>query len=293
MRHLTILVLVFAAACGTIVSEPTGDDDDVPGDDDPGDDDPGTPDRCDRTRPFGQPFGLDTFNTNTSGQSPTLSLTQDELVAVVSENGQLLAARRSVITDEFPQPSGEVFAQINNGTTFFNAPAITADGLHAYFLADGLLFHAERSDLDSEFTALAQITIASSNAAPFGFTISADGQTVYAVDDSDGLLRSASASDAITFDTIRVDSAMAMVDPVLDPSQLRLYYTTGNDILVSTRASVDEPFMSGQPLTDINTTDFLEEPMFVSADDCSIVFKSDRPGHAGNGNMWQANRPFN
>jgi hypothetical protein len=279
MRHLTALILSLTA-CGSVVrapgTEPEVDggsaDSDAPGA--PAVDAPGTTARCDRTRPFGVPTRLDVFDPLRL-PGPSLTLSGDELAAVVSEGGELRLGLRPDLASEFPTPTTELFANVNVGIALA-APTITADALHVYYLGEeGFLEHAGRPDLTAPFVPDGRILVGNQNVIPGAFQIAADGQTIYFIDLNDSLLHAATAVDPITFNARRVETTMPITTMALAPDERTLYYSGGVEVLVSTRTTLDRLFEPGVAQAEV-TGGTRNVPLVVTADDCELYFASDR-----------------
>ena len=285
MRHL-VASIPLLVACGSVVAPPRPGGEPPPP---PGGQPPSTA-RCNPNTAFGTPTGRDFATSSTGGATPALSLSGDELEAVIANSGQLLSARRPALTIDFDAVDPAPFADFNVDA-FNEAASLTGDALHLYFLSpDGFVFHATRSDRDAAWRFGGQVFVDGAPLLPGRFAIASDGQTLYWVDANDGQLRSALGTDDVTFDGTVIASTEPVSTVVLDASETVLYHATGGDILVSTRASVDEAFGPGSPLAELNTGAF-EAPLAVSLDDCVLYFQSDRPGHLGLGDVWKASRP--
>lgn len=288
-RYLTASLL-FLVACGSVVrpvpgdEPPPGDDDELP----PDDDEPPPAGRCNPTGAFQAPTGRDFATVSTGGATGTFSLTTNELLAVVTGGNGLLTARRDSLAEDFDAVDDSLFAEQNNGN-FNEGPSLTGDGLHVYYLSEGFVFHATRVDNDSPFTNTAQVFVDGVSLLPAGFQVAADGGTLYWVDPQDAMLRSAFFVDDVTFESTTVASTSTIARPVIDATELVLYHAAGGEILVSTRATADEPFGDGVPLTDLNS-DAFEAPLAISSDNCVLYFQSDRPGHDGLGDVWKSTR---
>jgi Tol biopolymer transport system component len=91
-------------------------------------------------------------------------------------------------------------------------------------------------------------------------------------------------------------AGVAERSPVLSADGLRLYFASNrptgsgpDDIYVATRASVGGRFGQPVPVTELNTSS-RERPNWISPDDCSLYFASDRPGTNGGMDLWRAER---
>jgi len=289
MANLTPFVLLLAA-CGSVTS--SGNDPDA-GSGSSGEPSGDAPDpasgRCDPARPFGAPTVLGQFNTTPGFRSLTLALTADELTAVDSERGELRASRRPDLDSDFSLPGAELFDQVNVGIAL-ESPSITGDGLHLYFSGEeGFLLSAARPDVTSSFGAAQSVIVQGQRLLPSTARIASDGKTLYWMDLNGGKLNAAGAIDSVTFGAAQIASTMDVADPVLAADELRLYYSSGGEILVATRATVQNVFEPGAPLLDVNTSG-REAPLFITADDCELYLQNDLAGPAGSGDVLHVRR---
>jgi len=83
-----------------------------------------------------------------------------------------------------------------------------------------------------------------------------------------------------------------MIGPALSADALTLLYVDGTsfDIYVATRPDRDSPFSNGSPLPGINTPG-VEVTPFLTSDDLTLIFGSDRPGSVGLSDLMIATRP--
>jgi hypothetical protein len=83
--------------------------------------------------------------------------------------------------------------------------------------------------------------------------------------------------------------------PVVSSDGLRLYFASdrvgsmGYDIYLSSRARKVEPFGAPAPIAELNTP-ALEQPDWISPDECTLYFRSNRPGGMGGRDVWRATR---
>jgi hypothetical protein len=296
-RSPLLAALALAGACGNVRNNTP----DAPA----GGDAPGPAGRCDPAKPFGAPVLVE--NVNSSNDELGFTVTRDELTGFVGRIAQppvssatILVAQRSSMTASFTAPAGALTASLNNAPGEEAAPSSTADGLILYFhrQAGGTvsIFTAGRVDAQSTFSAGAAVTVDGAlltNAIlP---TISADGQTLYYVDFADAARVYAATRGAAptAFTGRRVVSAIGVgSQPILSADERTMYYAqvNGVDVFVSTRASTTQPFGTGVPVGDVNST-MDDQPVALSHDNCVLYISSARSGGLGGRDIWQATRP--
>ncbi len=245
--------------------------------------------RCDPNQPFGTLTRLDVFNPLRQ-PSPRLTLSGDELTVVVTEQGELRSSRRPDRDADFPQPTNQPFANLNQGIAL-DLPSITSDALDVYLTGDeGFLSHASRPDLDSLFANGAFVKVNGRTQIPGGLQISSDRQTLFRIDLNDNKLHAATQVDSATFTADAVISTMTLAQPVISADGLRLYYVSGNQIFATTRTTLQRQFEPGTAVAEVNADSTRAAPLAVTADDCELYFSSDRSGPAGKTDVWRARR---
>lgn len=135
------------------------------------------------------------------------------------------------------------------------APFLAADGRTLYFAArignDEQIFSATRSVVGTEFTAPAEVQSLNSPALDGAPWLSADGLRVYFFSDRGG--------------------------------------ATGRDLWFASRAEASSEFGASVSLENVSSdaSDFLP---WLSTDELTVIFVSDRPGGVGNADLWLASR---
>jgi hypothetical protein len=195
-------------------------------------------------------------------------------------------------------------------------PDISADGLTIYLVALvpptlGLtdLWYATRPDLASPFDPPVHLAEISSEAEDRGPNISTDGLTIYFNSDREGgqgsydIWRATRPDLGSPFgepenvEELNLDAWDGV--PHLTADGLTIYFASNRiwigsmgalDIWVATRPDLDSPFGSPRNVVELNSTGTDASPS-LTADGLTIYFHSDRPGGAGDMDLWVATRP--
>jgi hypothetical protein len=269
---------------------------------------------CDPTQPFGSPAPLADFNT--ASDDDGVSLSDDLLTAYLSSDRpggsggyDLWVATRGAIGDHFsaPYPVGAV-----NTADDERQPVIGHDGLRLYFMTNHAtsgtydVVAAARNNLIATFASPAPIPGLNGTTNDTGPWISVDGTAItFASDRPGGLggsdiyvaaLGAAGASSIV--DYAAVNSAADDAAPVLSRDGLAIYFSSkragsgarGNDdIWVATRAVATDGFGTPTNVSELNSA-AADGPRWLSADNCTLYFTSDRTGGLGGYDLYQATR---
>jgi hypothetical protein len=269
---------------------------------------------CDPTQPFGVPTPLADFNTASDDDGVYLS--DDLLTAYLSSNRpggsggyDLWVATRGATGDHFstPYPVGAV-----NTADDERQPVISHDGLRLYFMTDHAtsgaydVVAAARNNLIATFAVPAPVPGLNGTTNDTGPWISLDGTAIYFASDRPGglggndvyvaTLGAAGASGIV--DVTAVNSTADDAAPVLSRDGLTIYFSSkrtgggarGNDdIWVARRAVATDGFGTPTNLTELNST-AADGPRWLSTDNCTLYFTSDRAGGVGGYDLYQATR---
>lgn len=78
-------------------------------------------------------------------------------------------------------------------------------------------------------------------------------------------------------------------NPWLEPDGLRMWFDRGSDVHTATRATMSSPWVDQGPVAAFSGPDF-EDALELSPDLLTAYFGSDRPGGAGDVDLWYATR---
>ena len=264
------------------------------------------PGPCDPTAAFTIIEPIAELNGATDDEAPRL--TPDELVMYLTRRTgqgqpfQIYTAKRGSRDAAFGMPVTILLLANASGATI--APDQTA----LYYGSDrggadanAHLYMARPPFSAATSVALAELnSVGSDDYAPF---VSADDAELYFVSD-----RPSGADDDNIYVAPRVDgrltqpSAVAAVNssaaersPVLSADGLRLYFGSTRakandfDVYVARRSERHGTFEEPSPVGELNTSSF-ELPDWISPDECTLYFRSDRPGGSGGRDIWRARR---
>jgi hypothetical protein len=260
---------------------------------------------CDPTAAFTIIEPIAELNGATDDEAPRL--TPDELVMYITRRTgqgqpfQIYTTKRASRDAEFGMPMPILL--LANASGAMIAPDQTA-----------LYYGSDRGGADpnahlymarppfSAATSVALAEVNSTNTDDFAPYVSADDTELYFVSD-----RPSGADENIYVapriaGTFTQPSALAAVNsgaaersPVLSADGLRLYFGSTRarandyDIYVARRGERHGTFEEPSPVTELTTTS-LELPDWISPDDCTLYFRTDRPGGPGGRDIWRARR---
>ena len=191
-------------------------------------------------------------------------------------------------------------------------PHLRDGGLTLFFasnrpggLGEADSYRATRADLNVPFTAAV-------NNDDLGLNSSAsDTKVVFAEDGLEVFLASGRAPSVggsdlwratrtdlsapfTNFENTALSTASDEYDPFLSPDGLRLYYASSIDgdldLFVAARPTLADPFTAGTLIVEL-ATDGTDSHPALSDDERVILFESNRPGGAGDSDIWIATRP--
>jgi hypothetical protein len=304
MRSLWVWVLV---GCGKVSSNPDAMGIDAPHVDAASD---GTAAACDPAKPFGSIVELSSVSTTVEDSAASLSA--DELTMYLSSRtvggpSQIFVATRPDVTSTFSTPTA--LAQVNIGDSF--TPSVTADGLTMYLISNGTgsvgghdVFVSTRANTVAAFGAPSDVgNINSTDDNEYSVTVTGDGADLYFQSSRSGLphvyhsTRSGSGFATPAIVTEIEDNTVGETKVAVRADGLELYFAStrvggagAEDIWVARRSSRTAPFGTPTNVTELNSAQ-LDEPSWVSADGCRILFASSRPGGKGDRDIWMATRP--
>ncbi len=266
---------------------------------------------CDRTHPFGKPVlvqGVDT-SIDQNGGTPSA-----DGLALFFEQGStfdgfdLFTATRSAIDQPFgnvtplsslntPHADGDPFLAPDQTTLLFVRQSGVQQPLQ--------IFQATRTSPSAPFGAASPVPNVSSSGGEGTPTMTADGLLLcFASGRAGGLgqrdvwcaLRGSDGQFATPTNATELNSAIDESGVALSPDGLVIYVgsnrsgTHGDrDVWRAERASRDVPFGPLVNVDAVNTPSW-EQPVWISADDCTLYLDSSRPGGAGGGDIYVATR---
>jgi Tol biopolymer transport system component len=209
--------------------------------------------RGSRDAAFGMPMPL-LLLANASGA--TIASDQTALYYGSDRGGADANAHLYMARPPFSAASSIALTEVNSMGADDYAPFVSADDAELYFVSD----------------------------RPSG----ADDDNIYVALRVDGRLTQPSA-------VAEVNSSAAERSPVLSADGLRLYFGSARakandfDLYVARRSERHGTFEEPSPIDELNTASF-ELPDWISPDDCTLYFRTDRPGGSGGRDIWRARR---
>ena len=261
--------------------------------------------RCDPTAAFTEIEAVAELNGATDDEGPRL--TPDELVMYLTRRVgqgqpfQIYVTKRASRDAEFGTAMS--IPLLANASGAMIAPDQTA----LYYSSDrgsadpnAHIYMARSPFSASTSTALTEVNSASSDDyAPY---VSADDSELYFVSDrpsgiDDDIYVAPWIDGRFTQPSpvTEVNSAAAERSPVLSADGLRLYFGSTRakandyDVYVARRSERHGKFEQPTPVGELNTGSF-ELPDWISPDECTLYFRTDRPGGPGGRDIWRARR---
>jgi hypothetical protein len=208
-----------------------------------------------------------------------------------------------------PEPVSELNSEGFEGELF-----ISRDGRQAYFgsTRDGRwkVFEATRTDITSPFQNVRELVELNGTVSDTRLITSGDGLTGYLATNriggpglSDIWVGTRASTDvpfeSASFAPMAISTPFQDYDMWLSVDELRLYFVVttvladggiDQDVVMSTRATVADPFGSAQPVGGINTPSNEDNPA-LSPDELFIVFSTNRAvAQGGSHDIWYARR---
>ena len=265
--------------------------------------------RCDPTGPFTFVENVSELNDEYAADSARLSA--DQLKVYFSyvredtgEPFEVHFAERMLATEPFSRPSKMPLIPSASG------PTVSANGTLMVYVVDegneGPNLYVARPPFNEETSE--RLEVVRSKDWEYVPYLSYDERELYFVRrPSDGELNSTDSELWIaprsgdTFGApVAIDelnrASVADRSPVLSADGLRLYFASNrptgsgpDDIYMATRPRVGGRFDQPVPVSELNTSS-RERPNWISPDDCTLYFASDRLGTNGGTDVWRAER---
>jgi hypothetical protein len=232
---------------------------------------------------------------NSAADEVFLRLSADELTAYFSRLGaagptSAFIATRASVTSPFNSPAPLTIT--GNAGAEVTSPTVTADGLTLYFISNrtgtagaGDIWKATRASTTANFADIVSVSELNSTADEMDVFVLPDGNTIYFSTARNGgvytIFRAEKSGANFDAPVQVLSNGSAFLDRVAVTSdELQLFYQAGNDVQVSKRTSITEPFAAGTPITALNSPN-ADNPTWVSADGCRLYFQTNRSGGSG------------
>ncbi len=251
--------------------------------------------RCNPSSVFGQIAPI-SGSVNTSAPEESARLSSDELAIVFARrvsttdagvaNDDLFIAWRA--SSSSPFGNVQPLTALNSPVGEYD-PFLMPDGLTIYFSSNRpagtteQIYVATRPTTADAFGApqvLSSLDVATLTAEPFFLP---DQKTIFFADISTGRPYTATLQQGTTFSApVAVQGAptSGVWLPVVSGDGLTMLlgkWGTSDDIVVTKRATIADPFGAVSPVAELNTTSN-DDPTWLSADGCVVLFQSNRLG---------------
>jgi hypothetical protein len=248
--------------------------------------------------PFSDPIEVVQLRSPQGYLSDDPSLRRDQLELYFNSNRpdglgahDIWYSTRASVSDPWGVPVLATFNTIDND----NSPRLHIEGLELYFAyATGStfnLYRITRQDLTAPWGMRAAIPELNSPPADYEASMTTDRLRVFFGSDRGGSADIWMAERATPMDlwspptpVTELNTVDYIEDAPFSQDGLTLYFSTNRpgsfgrtDLWVATRTSLDEPFGTPEPLDEINSIDYEEDP-WVSEDGSTLYFASARNG---------------
>jgi hypothetical protein len=227
---------------------------------------------------------------NSAGNETFLRLSNDELTAYFARQNPdevVQVATRPSTTAPFSAPAPLPIT--GNGTLETTSPTVTADGLTMYFTSSRTgtlgardIWRATRTVTTTNFGTITRDDELSSVSAENDVFVLPDHSAIYfSSNRGDAIYRIYRAErQGATFappEAVLAEAPASVSRVVVAPDELTLFYSTGADLRLSTRASTTVSWLPGADIMAIDSTsnDF---PYWISPDLCRLYYGSNRSG---------------
>ncbi len=283
---------------------------------------------CDTSAAFGAPVLVteldgpaDDIGARLSADGLTVYFTSNRALGDAATQGPpvtfgtsvtIYRATRTAVDQPFGAPALATDLDVGDSTGF---ASLTTDGLTAYFAAqwDGgaaRLLSATRATTTDPFGGATAIPGIAGNLSDNQPYVLGDGSALYFVSartidagfSGIHLFRSGIDAGAVGAPELVLartnDAGLAIVvfSPVVSADELTLYFGSpgpgfgSHDVWRATRASTSDPFSNPAPVAELDSTSD-DMPSYLTPDGCAIYLFSDRPGGAGQWDIYRASKP--
>jgi hypothetical protein len=259
--------------------------------------------RCDPKKAYGDPQPMPGAINTADGGELNISLTDDELIAVIERDQDIYYASRTSKDLPFPAPTFDNVVQISVPGQYEGSPSISGDGKNLYFVrvptstGNPTLFVAHRNAIADSFETPVAVKVDGSeqtgvevvrinrSGSRLQWTCPDCGES-YIADRSGG-----------TFDTFVTKRPFAsyLVAPAFSGDELTVYFTdfdadAGAVVMrYATRATTGAAF--GVNLDMPANLRLGYEPLHVTPDECIFYVRTTKASDAGKFDIWEARRP--
>lgn len=250
--------------------------------------------RCDKTKPFGDPRPTTgPFNT-TDKSELAFTMTSDELIAIVQQEGDLRYTKRASRNDPFEALTPDNLLLVNTGE-YEASPSLSPDGKNLYFVRGGALYVAHRADVIDSFGTPELVNVDGANESNVETPrINHAGTRLHwASNDNDETYIADRAGGGYATFVSKRPLAAYLYTPTFSGDELTIYFGANADgglvMRYATRPTTSAPF---GPQIDMPANLLVGyDPLHVTDDDCIMYVRTTKGSDTGKFDIWEARRP--
>lgn len=249
--------------------------------------------RCDKSKAFADPKAvpgpINTADKNERG----FTMTEDELIAIIEQDGELLYTSRKSRDVAFDPPTKDFLLMIDTGA-FESNPGLSPDAKNLYFARDGNLMVAHRENLVDSFAAPVPVIVddAGPPANIESLSINHVGSRLHwtSFDDDPTYIADRSGNFATFVQKRPLAGPLASI--AFSGDELTLYFTVPEDggvVMKYATRTTTSTALGAQLDMPANLRSF--DALHVTYDDCIIYLRTTKDSDAGKFDIWEARRP--
>lgn len=249
--------------------------------------------RCDKAKAFGDPKVI-TGVLNTADKNELgFTMTDDELIAIIAQDGELLYTTRKSRDVAFDPPTKDFLLQVDT-VGQESSPSLSPDAKTLYFTRDGNLMVAHRDNIVDSFGTPELVLADDAGVENVESTkINRTGARLHwtSSEDAPTLIADRTGSGYASFIQAR-PLAGPLASIAFSGDELTLYFTVPEDggyVMKSATRTTPSTALGTQQDMPANLRSF--DALHVTSDDCIIYVRSTKGSDAGKYDIWEARRP--
>ena len=220
-------------------------------------------------------------------------MTEDELIAIIEQDGELLYTSRKSRDVAFDPPTKDFLLMIDTAA-FESSPGLSPDAKNLYFGRDGTLMVAHRENLADSFDTPVPVNV--DDAGPPGniesLSINHVGSRLHWTSFDDDPTYIADRSGNFSTFVQKRPLAGPLASIAFSGDELTLYFTVPEDggvVMKYATRTTTSTALGAQLDMPANLRSF--DALHVTYDDCIIYVRTTTGSDAGKYDIWQAQRP--